>query len=139
MRQKLLNAGRRDAKPAKSPFYGRVIPICPGKAPDIPHHPNWEVNGAAHAGESCTVVRTASRPWASALFQGRRHEVTMTLIGTDVATRLAAMVEGIGEAEWHLPGHFVADISVDAQQVATGSEGNPVATLELSALTIEEW
>lgn len=93
----------------------------------------------ARAGEPCTVVRTASRPWASALFQGRRHEVTMMLPGADAAGRLAAMVEGIGEAEWTLQGHFVADITVDAQQVATEPDGGLVATLELSALTIEEW
>lgn len=93
----------------------------------------------AHAGEPCAVIRTASRPWASALFQGRRHEVTMSLIGADAAGRLATMIEGIGEAEWILQGHFVADITADAHQVATGPDGVPVATLELSALTIEEW
>lgn len=93
----------------------------------------------ARAGEPYAVVRTASRPWASALFQGRRHEVTMTLPGTDAAERLAAMVAGIGETEWSLRGHFVADITADAQQVASGQDGVPVATLELSALTIEEW
>lgn len=93
----------------------------------------------ARAGDPCAVVRTASRPWASALFQGRRHEVTMTLIGADAAARLAAMVEGIGETEWTLQGHFVADITADTQQVTTGPDGDPVATLELSALTIEEW
>jgi hypothetical protein len=93
----------------------------------------------ARAGEPCAVIRTASRPWASALFQGRRHEVTMTLVGADAAGRLAAMAEGIGETEWSLQGHFVADITADTQQVVTGPDGVPVATLELSALTIEEW
>jgi hypothetical protein len=93
----------------------------------------------ARAGEPCLVVRTASRPWASALFQGRRHEVMLRLGGPDAAERLAAMIDGIGEVEWTLPGHFVADITADAQAIAPGPEGDPVATLELSALTIEDW
>lgn len=93
----------------------------------------------ARAGHPCVVVRTASRPWASALFQGRRHEVTMTLAGPDAAERLATMIEGIGETEWALQGHFVADITADAHDVTNGPDGDPIATLELSALTIEEW
>ncbi len=63
----------------------------------------------------------------------------MTFVGADATARLAAMIKGIEEAEWTLQGHFVADITADAQQVSTGSDGGPVATLELSALTIEEW
>lgn len=93
----------------------------------------------ARAGNPCVVVRTASRPWASTLFQGRRHEVTLTLGGVDAAERLAVMIEGIGEAEWVLQGHFVADITADAHEIGTGLDGEPMATLELSALTIEEW
>lgn len=93
----------------------------------------------ARGGHPCVVVRTASRPWASALFQGRRHEVTMALTGPDAPERLAIMIEGIGETEWALQGHFVADITADAHNVTNGPDGNPVATLELSALTIEEW
>ena len=93
----------------------------------------------ARAGHPCVVVRTASRPWASALFQGRRHEVTMTLAGPDAVERLATMIEGIGEMEWALQGHFVADITADTHDVSNGPDDNPIATLELSALTIEEW
>ncbi|AEG50531.1 hypothetical protein Sphch_2899 [Sphingobium chlorophenolicum L-1] len=87
------------------------------------------------AGASVTVERAASRPWASALFQGRRHVIALKLAGPDAAERRAAFVEGIGEAEWNLAGHFVADISIDdSSPVPGGGEW-----IELSALTIEDW
>ncbi|UZW55222.1 hypothetical protein NUH86_17410 [Sphingobium sp. JS3065] len=86
------------------------------------------------AGPSVTVERAASRPWASALFQGRRHVVALNLTGPDAAERRAAFVEGIEEAEWNLSGHFVADISIDDRRPAPDGEW-----IELSALTIEDW
>ncbi|KEQ51923.1 hypothetical protein [Sphingobium chlorophenolicum] len=87
------------------------------------------------AGASVTVERAASRPWASALFQGRRHVVALKLAGADAAERRAAFVEGIGEAEWNLAGHFVADISIDDNSPVPGGG----EWIELSALTIEDW
>lgn len=86
------------------------------------------------AGTPVTVDRAASRPWASALFQGRRHVVALTLAGPDAAERRATFIEGIEEAEWNLTGHFVADISVDGNRPTPGGEW-----IELSALTIEDW
>ncbi|WP_242129202.1 hypothetical protein [Sphingobium sp. Sx8-8] len=86
------------------------------------------------AGAPATVERATSRPWASALFQGRRHVIALTLAGPDAAGRRARFVEGIEEAEWSLNGHFVADISVDACRSGYREE-----MIELSALTIEDW
>ncbi|AMK24502.1 MULTISPECIES: hypothetical protein [unclassified Sphingobium] len=86
------------------------------------------------AGGAVTVERAASRPWASALFQGRRHVIALTLTGVDAAERCAAFAEGIEEAEWSLAGHFVADISIDDRHPVPGGEW-----IELSALTIEDW
>jgi hypothetical protein len=82
------------------------------------------------AGEPCAILRAASRPWASALFQGRRHVITLQFDGDDMAARLYRFSAGLSDTEWTLPGHFVADITIDAQSGET---------LELSALTIEEW
>ncbi|MDX3901753.1 MAG: hypothetical protein QHC40_14765 [Sphingobium sp.] len=93
----------------------------------------------ARANGPCEVVRTASRPWASALFQGRRHEMILRLSGADVPARLENMVEGLADAPFALDGHFVADIIADARHIAYAADGAPMATLELSALTIEEW
>ncbi|AJR24467.1 MULTISPECIES: hypothetical protein [Sphingobium] len=88
----------------------------------------------ARAGGTVMVERAVSRPWASALFQGRRHVVALTLAGPDAAERRAAFVQGIEEAEWSLSGHFVADISIDCRRPVPGGEW-----VELSALTIEDW
>lgn len=85
-------------------------------------------------GGPVTVDRAASRPWASALFQGRRHVIALRLTGADAGERRAYFVDGIEEAEWSLNGHFVADISIDACRSAPGEE-----EIELSALTIEDW
>lgn len=86
------------------------------------------------AGEPATVERATSRPWASALFQGRRHVIALRLAGADAAERRARFVEGLEEAEWTLPRHFVADICVDESRSIAGEEW-----IELSALTIEDW
>ncbi|MGC4251629.1 MAG: hypothetical protein QM605_09265 [Sphingobium sp.] len=86
------------------------------------------------AGKDAAVRRAASRPWASALFQGRRHVIVLALEGADASLRAARFADGIEEAEWNLNRHFVADIVIDDQRATeTGTE------IELSALTIEDW
>ena len=85
-------------------------------------------------GEPATVERAVSRPWASALFEGRRHIVRMHLGGSDPQSRLASFRRGLADAEWSLTGHFVADIHVDDHGVVDDG-----LWLELSALTIRDW
>lgn len=86
------------------------------------------------AGEPATIMRATSRPWASALFQGRRHDMMLHLGGPDPTERRIRFAAGLGEAEWMLEGHFVADITLDE----TGVDADGV-WLNLSALTIEDW
>lgn len=86
------------------------------------------------AGEPVTMERATSRPWASALFQGRRHVILLRLTGAGATARRLRFVEGLEEAEWTLPRHFVADITVDESRSSPGEEW-----IELSALTIEDW
>lgn len=86
------------------------------------------------AGSPSAIERAVSRPWASALFQGRRHLIRLRLSGADATGRLMRFAAGLEEAEWTLPRHFVADICIDAK----GSDGDG-EWLELSALTIEDW
>ena len=80
------------------------------------------------------IERAVSRPWASALFEGRRHIVTLRLSGARAATRFRAFAEGIESAEWQVPGHFVADITIDDSRQEADEWW-----VELSALTIEDW
>ncbi|CCW18483.1 hypothetical protein EBBID32_28360 [Sphingobium indicum BiD32] len=86
------------------------------------------------AGAPAMIERAVSRPWASALFEGRRHVIALRLSGARLATRFCDFAEDIGSAEWSLPGHFVADIIIDNVR----DEGTEF-WLELSALTIEDW
>lgn len=88
----------------------------------------------ARAGEPVTVERATSRPWASALFEGRRHVVALRLTGVDARERRVRFAAGLEETEWTLPGHFVADICIDDQRSTPQDEW-----IELSVLTIEDW
>lgn len=85
------------------------------------------------AGGPAMVERAASRPWSSALFEGRRHVIVLRLTGPDAGERHARFIAGLGSTEWLLPGHFVADISVDEEYVKADD-----ALLELCALTIQD-
>lgn len=85
-------------------------------------------------GEPASIERATSRPWASALFQGRRHVIALRICGPDAKDRRAKFTMGLEDAEWMLPRHFVADIIIDSSRSAPGEEW-----IELSALTIEDW
>ncbi len=89
---------------------------------------------ATRIGPDVLFTRTTTRPWASALFEGRRHVVVLSLAGVDARKRIDAFLDGLGEVEWSLTGHFVADICKDDCQESDGG-----ITLHLSALTIEDW
>ncbi|MCP1468909.1 hypothetical protein J3E64_000580 [Sphingobium sp. OAS761] len=96
--------------------------------------PRLLVQLLARAGAPATVDRATSRPWASALFEGRRHVVRLLLGGPDSAARAARFADGLGSVEWALSGQFVADISLDNQGCDEGGQW-----LDLSILTIEDW
>lgn len=73
--------------------------------------------------------------WQSLTFIGERHRVIMRVTGPraqDVTDRLTA---GIDEAEFHVPGHIVADVVLVGEAVhdADGS-----VSVEFEALTIAE-
>jgi hypothetical protein len=65
------------------------------------------------------VLAGTSEPWASATYTGVRHTLTCAA-GPDLT--------GIGEEEFALPGHFVADITAERAGVR----------LTIEALTIED-
>lgn len=87
----------------------------------------------AVAGEPTTVERAVSRPWASALFEGRRHLIRLHVHGEDYRMRSLMLMAVLTDAEWQISGHFVADITVD-----NGDVDNKGVWLDLSALTIED-
>lgn len=65
------------------------------------------------------VLASRSEPWASATFTGARHELDCCA-GVDLV--------GVGDAEFKLPDHIVADISFRADD----------GRLLIEALTLED-
>jgi hypothetical protein len=88
----------------------------------------------AQAGLIGTVLSSSNAPWASATFQGTRHLVTLQLHGADTAAGSDGFADTLPETLFAIPGHIVADITVDER------EDRPLCVIfQLSALTIEDW
>lgn len=88
------------------------------------------VAGAAHAGCPITIAAADWTRWASATFNGARHMLTLSAAA---GPALDHWLAGLGEAEFALRHHLVADLSV----TRVTREGG-VATIALEALTVEE-
>lgn len=84
----------------------------------------------ARGGDGCRITAADQWAWASLLFEGTRHCLTISVPG-EAAARF---VDGIGEAEFTLPGHLVADIAVIDR---VPQDGGMVA-VRLEALTLVE-
>lgn len=96
------------------------------------------------AGSNAFMAESTSRPWASATFVGAQHVLTLCIgardqgddcAGIDAAERFA---RALPEAEFHIPGHIVADIVIDERLPISGR--SPAMTeFRITALTIEDW
>ncbi len=82
-----------------------------------------------------TVEVLAERDWASVTFCGARHRLQAVLEGPGAVGAAADFLDCIGEMEFALPGHIVADIALIAE---ARRDGGGYAWLELEALTIED-
>ena len=85
-------------------------------------------------GAPLTFVALTSRPWASITFSGERHRLTLCLPGPGAEAAADAFLDGLGEREFALRGHILADI--EAAAVEHESDGQVRLTLE--ALTVED-
>lgn len=70
------------------------------------------------------------RPWASANFVGARHLFPCAFAVGDAEALRQALQARLESAEWHLPGHIVADAAVEL--ASGGSE------LRIEILTVED-
>jgi len=59
-----------------------------------------------------TVERTCGRPWASGIFSGARHRLSLRLEGPGAGEAATAFIAGIEDHQFALDGHVVADISL---------------------------
>lgn len=70
------------------------------------------IAAAAAQGLALIVAAADATPWASATFTGARHLITLALPDTPTA---CAWLDGLGEAEFVLRRHLVADCVVVAR------------------------
>jgi hypothetical protein len=102
---------------------------------------------AAEAGPSLVIEDFESEPWASLTFSGTRHRLAIRLEGPPALVeagkaRLALLLD---EPEIQVPGHFLADLALEAipcrEAPAPGKfdpDGHARLAIQMEALTIEE-
>lgn len=80
-----------------------------------------------------TEVRTIE--WRSLTFTGERHELHLRVPGPHSGDVVDCMCRGLEDAEFSIPGHFVADIAVmgTPEQAADGSISLTIEALTISA------
>ena len=76
-----------------------------------------------------------STDWQSLTFIGEQHKIRLRIPQPDAAGTTAKLVNGLGEADFSIPGHVVADIAL-AGEPERQEDGSFVVTIE--ALTVEE-
>lgn len=86
------------------------------------------------AGQESEVVDSGITGWASATFIGARHRVTLAVRGEQAMERAELLRDALPEAEFAIPGHIVADLTVDQVE-----QDGDAAILTLCVLTIEAW
>ena len=86
------------------------------------------------------IESIGSAPWASATFVGQTHWIEVRLEGhvDAVAATCARLATQLGEAEFDVAGHIVADIAVEADLPVTDASGAAACNLRLEILTIED-
>ena len=90
-------------------------------------------------GNGIAIREAHSRPWASATFVGAQHIVTVEFDeATHDAPKAQAFVNALGETEFSIPGHIVADAAIDGRETQWTPAGS-ITRLHLIVLTIEDW
>lgn len=76
-----------------------------------------------------------STDWQSLTFIGEQHRIRLRVPSPDADALVAAVVNGIDDCEFAIPGHVVADISLDGEpeRQADGS-----VAFRIEALTVAE-
>ena len=76
-----------------------------------------------------------STDWHSLTFAGERHRINLRIPGPGAAGIADLLTDGLGEAEFEVPGQIVADIAVDGAMVELP---DGAISLTIEALTVEE-
>ncbi len=109
--------------------------------PATPRHQRRDCHGRlvtallARLGEDTRIEDASFRPWCSATFIGAQHRVTIRIRAPDALARADQFAKNLPEAEFEIPGHIVADATVDAIRPLE----NGTVLVDLAILTIEDW
>jgi len=76
-----------------------------------------------------------STDWRSLTFAGERHRIDLRIPGPAASVVAELLTSGLGEAEFSIPGHIVADIAVEGAMI---EHPDGAVSLRVEALTVEE-
>ena len=79
------------------------------------------------------LCRSSQRGWASVTFSGARHRYALRISGESACDAVDRAIAGLGEQDFTLDGHVVADIALVERQV----RAHDLIEIELEALTVE--
>lgn len=85
-------------------------------------------------GHRILLTDVRSVDWQSLTFTGERHEIELILTGPNARGAARSLLDRLGDAEFSIPGHIVADI---AGSLLNGDE-NASVSVAIEALTIAE-
>lgn len=81
------------------------------------------------------LTEVQSADWQSLTFSGERHHIALRVTGSDSATAVSRMCEGLEDAEFSIPGIIVADIAIVGQP----KRGLDLSTaIAIEALTVSD-
>lgn len=85
---------------------------------------------AARIAPAFTLTHSQTREWASASFCGERHQFACQ---AHQPFDLADLRAALGQAEWRIAGHIVADVTVNQEP-----DGNQRLSVQIEVLTVED-
>lgn len=88
------------------------------------------VASATRASAAVIITRSDASRWASATFNGARHELVLAATASEAVER---WLSDLPEADLPLPGHLVADLKIVAM-----AQSEQALTVTLEVLTVED-
>jgi hypothetical protein len=82
------------------------------------------------------LTEVNSVDWRSLTFNGERHQIELRVPGPDARMIVDRMCDGLEDAEFSIPGQFVADIAVLGAP-KRGHDGSIALTIEALTITAD--
>jgi len=76
-----------------------------------------------------------STDWRSLTFSGERHRIDLRIPGPGASAVAELLTRELGNAEFVIPGHIVADIAVEGAMV---EHADGAVSVRIEALTVED-